>query len=478
MADDRRYLTFGEVRFSVLRHFEARRFSDAAAPLCGGEPPAPFSLALGAPTQQELSYEPEAWLEAADELDRGINEARLPHSTVTRTNPLTGAAVELPDALVCLTPDDVARLSGPFASTLSRLRAHARAFLPYRPFSQAEAEELLCLSECWGRDELALLLRVADWFCANDPTGLTARQLPIDGLGSKWLDDADRRRCVLLLSHRRSLGLSERERVWQWRLLDPAWAASPDHPRFAFALAGDASWEPPYRPSTVIVSENRDSMEAFPLSVPRAVCLWGRGSAAPQAFEDLPWLAAADRIFYWGDIDAAGLEIADRFLAAAGAQGAHASTLAMDGATYRRFSRYGVDVDEGTRRAQRLDSLDGASRILYKRLCSKDCPGPRRVEQEKVPYEWVLSQLAEQGGPATEAAAAAGGSASGGAGGAVSAVEATAGEPDRRAPTGSTVAVRLSAEQAELVREAAQAAGMGVESYLRAMALDAANGWE
>lgn len=473
MAESRRYLTFGEVRFSVLRHFEARRFSDAAALLCGGEAPAPFSLALGAPSQQELSANPEAWLEAADELDRGIAEARLPHTTTVRTNPLTGSPVGLPEALVDLGPDDVARLSGPFSATLSRLRAHARAFMAYRPFSQGEAEELLCLSECWDKDELALLLAVADWFLANDPAGLTARQLPIDGLGSKWLDDADHRRCVLLLTHRRSLGLSERERVWQWRLLDPAWARSPDHPRFAFALAGDASWEPPYRPSTVIVSENRDSMEAFPLSVPRAVCLWGRGSAAPQALEDLPWLAAADRIFYWGDIDAAGLEIADRFLAAAEAQGAHASTLAMDGATYRRFSRYGVDVDEGTRRAARLANLSGADRILYKRLCSKDCPGPRRVEQEKVPYEWVLSQLAEQGGPTTEAAVAANEAA-----GAAGTAGAVAGEPDRRAPTGSTVAVRLSAEQAELVREAAQAAGMGVESYLRATALDAANGWE
>ncbi|MEY8437392.1 Wadjet anti-phage system protein JetD domain-containing protein [Atopobiaceae bacterium 24-176] len=472
MADNRRYLTFGEVRFSVLRHFEARRFSDAAAPLCGGEPPVPFSLALGAPTQQELSCDPEAWLETADELDRGIAEARLPHTTVARTNPVTGSPVELPDALTGLTPDDVARLSGPFSATLSRLRTHARAFLPYRPFSQAEAEELLCLSERWDRDELSLLLAVADWFLTHDPTGLTARQLPIDGLGSKWLDDADHRRCVLLLTHRRSLGLSERERVWQWRLLDPAWAESPEHPRFAFALAGDAPWEPPYRPSTVIVSENRDSMEAFPLSVPGAVCLWGHGSAAPLAFEDLPWLAAADRIFYWGDIDAAGLEIADRFLAAAEAHCARTSALAMDGATYRRFSRYGVDVDEGTRRAAHLDSLDGASRILYKRLCSKDCPGPRRVEQEKVPYEWVLSQLAEQGGPTTGAAAAAAGH--GEAGGR----EAAASEPDRRAPTGSTVAVRLSAEQAQLIREAAQAADMGMESYLRAMALDAANGWE
>lgn len=470
MAGARGYLTFGEVRFSVLRHFEARRFAYAAALLRDAEPPAPFDLDLGAPSQQELDADPQPWLEAADELDRGIAEARLPHVSVPRTDPATGAPVELPAALVGLTPEDVSRLSGPFSATMSRLNAHSRAFRLYGPFSAGEAEELLCLSECWGREEVALLLEVADWFLANDPTGLTARQLPIDGLGSKWLDDRDRRRCVLLLTHRRGLGLSERERVWQWRLLDPAWAADPGHPRFAFALSGDAPWEPPYEPRTVVVSENRDSMEAFPLSVPGAVCLWGQGATAPRALDDLPWLAAAGRVYYWGDIDAAGLEIADRFVAACEARGVDVRTLAMDGGTYRRFSRFGVDVDEGTRRAARLDHLSGADRILYKRLCSKDCPGPRRVEQEKVPYEWVLSQMAETGGPAVERAADGGGAGTGGPAG--------VGEADRRGTVGTTVTVRLSPEQAELVEEAARASAMGVEAYVRAMALEAANGWE
>lgn len=470
MTQERRYPTFGEVRFSVLRHFEARRFAYAAALLRDAEPPEPFDLDLGAPSQQELNTGPQPWLEAADELDRAIAEARLPHTAVPRTDPATGAPMELPAALVGLTPEDVSRLSGPFSATMSRLNARARAFRPYGPFSAGEAEELLCLSECWDREEVALLLEVADWFLTHDPTGLTARQLPVDGLGSKWLDDRDRRRCVLLLTHRRGLGLSERERVWQWRLLDPAWASDPGHPRFAFALSGDAPWEPPYEPRTVVVSENRDSMEAFPLSVPGAVCLWGQGATAPRALDDLPWLAAAEHVYYWGDIDAAGLEIADRFVAACEARDVAARTLAMDGGTYRRFSRFGVDVDEGARRAARLDHLNGADRILYKRLCSKDCPGPRRVEQEKVPYEWVLSQMAETGGPAVRQAA--------GGGTAGSAGTAAVGEPDRRGATGTTVTVHLSPEQMELVSDAARAASMGVAAYVRAMALEAADGWE
>ena len=44
MAGTHGYLTFGEVRFSVLRHFEARRFAYAAALLRDAEPPAPLSL--------------------------------------------------------------------------------------------------------------------------------------------------------------------------------------------------------------------------------------------------------------------------------------------------------------------------------------------------------------------------------------------------------------------------------------------------
>ncbi len=70
-----------------------------------------------------------------------------------------------------------------------------------------------------------------------------------------------------------------------------------------------------YQPRTVLVVENRDSRLWFP-PAQDTIVVEGGGKAAAALLANVPWIRAADHIVYWGDIDADGYAILNRFRAA------------------------------------------------------------------------------------------------------------------------------------------------------------------
>jgi hypothetical protein len=166
--------------------------------------------------------------------------------------------------------------------------------------------------------------------------------------------------------------------------LDPTYLASGGR-RHDLATVGDVDVVA-YRPRVVVISENRDTAQLFP-PVARGVAVEGEGRGA-AAIAALPWIHEAGAVWYWGDIDADGLEILNGFRAA----GVPARSLFMDRAAYARWARYGVDHDHrgnplGPRAPRRHDQLVPDERELYLALCSPDWAGHRRIEQERIPLD-------------------------------------------------------------------------------------------
>jgi hypothetical protein len=99
--------------------------------------------------------------------------------------------------------------------------------------------------------------------------------------------------------------------------------------------AGDPMM-PAYLPSVVVISENKDTALHFPaLNAGISVEGMGRGGATAAS---VPWLRECPNLFYWGDMDASGLEILDGFRAA----GLSVTSALMDLATYERYEQFGT----------------------------------------------------------------------------------------------------------------------------------------
>jgi hypothetical protein len=116
--------------------------------------------------------------------------------------------------------------------------------------------------------------------------------------------------------------------------------------------------------------------------------------ALPAGFEGastlarIGWLKACPSVFYWGDIDAAGFEIVNRFRA----NGIDATTILMDRNTFEEHEVFGASTDKNGKPLARsvrkaLQHLTQLEQDLYSDLTDPTWPRVRRVEQERIPLD-------------------------------------------------------------------------------------------
>nr|WP_233258180.1 Wadjet anti-phage system protein JetD domain-containing protein [Micromonospora sp. S4605] len=309
-----------------------------------------------------------------------------------RTRRVLGTEQELPTHLVVATVDEAARLCGSsWPDRLERGRRRAdllAARFPHLVEAEVLASTVAAVDEL-GEVDFDLLCRAGQWFAAHDATGLTPRQVPIEGLHAKWLNH--RRSLVRRLSGRDDLGLlpPHPPRV-HFTYLDPAHLAA-GRRRHDSATIGDRAL-PAYQPQVVVISENKDTAIHFP-ELPGGISVEGVGRGA-GAIAALPWLTAAPHIVYWGDMDADGLEILNEFRAA----GIPAVSMFMDPAAYATWERFGTNEDARGRplraRAPRtVPFLTEPEASLYRSLTSAEWNRPRRVEQERIPLAVAVAHV-------------------------------------------------------------------------------------
>jgi hypothetical protein len=310
-------------------------------------------------------------------------------SLTTRVRRVHGTALVLPTHASIDGLDAAGNvLGGRWPAKIEAARTRAAALREAFPGSTQVPRVVRAMD---GRSDvdLDLLVRASNWFLHNDATGLTPRQVPIEGLHAKWLNT--RRSLIRDLTGLDDLRLAPAHPArLHFTYLDPEHLDSGGR-RHDSASVGDRP-ALAYQPRIVVISENKDTAIGFP-RLPGAVSVEGVGKGGGTA-ASFDWIREAALVVYWGDMDADGLEILNEFRAS----GLPAHSILMNLQAYDQWCRFGSDTDAlgrpiGVRAARPVPHLTEAEAHLYGRLLDPDWTGHRRIEQERIPLAHALSEV-------------------------------------------------------------------------------------
>lgn len=332
------------------------------------------------------------WREFADRHIAGVAIVRKPVS-------VQGVTDDYPTTLVADLDTAVALISGtaPPSVDVARARALASSLRSAGAVLTPAAVRAACQL---GADDAEVLLNAVTWLRRHPDAGAwTARQLPIPGMHTKWLDTHG---ALLRDVAGRDVRDEVRPRptVLHLTYVDPDHAASGRRRHDAWTT-GDTH-DIAYRPRTVLVVENRDSRLWFP-PVRDTIVVEGGGKAAAALLANVPWIRAADHLVYWGDIDADGYAILDRFRAALaepapdGAPPNPVTSILMDAADLHRYAQHGLNHDKAGRPIKPssaiLPHLTEAEATAYDTVATAGLTPFRRIEQEAIPLAHAAARL-------------------------------------------------------------------------------------
>ncbi len=353
----------------------------------------PLPLRFRGPTRHELGSrfeEARAWIR---ELEAGSRAHGYEISFEEIAHRQLGAN-RIPSGIFVPTQADALRMIG---KVRSAERFHALrqriggAFAELDPWAARNLMKVLEVEEEW--DEL---LAVVAWFRDHPRSGLYRRQLEIEGVDTKFIEQHRGLFAELLghvlpesaigtergISFDRRFGLREKPFLVRFRLLDDD-----------LRIQGLADLTVPVEDlarldlvvDDVVVTENEVNGLALPARS-RTLVLFGQGYAVERLAE-VPWLARC-RLLYWGDIDTHGFAMLDRF------RRVFPGTLSlmMDRATLLAHRRMWVEErDQCLEALRHLDAPEGA---LHRELLSGAHGERVRLEQERIGFGWVKAALA------------------------------------------------------------------------------------
>jgi hypothetical protein len=346
----------------------------------------PMIIGLGMPTERELAADAaavRAWAQAW---------ARWPHAHQvqwqTRQWPRLGEQ-QLPAALVIQKAQAVADAVGQgarwrrAAERLASLQTACPALCGLPPRQRV----FDALADHGGAD-FECLQALLTWAQDNPASGLRLRQLPVEGLHTKWVQEHQGLIADLVAALRSThtardllalLGLSAAPVRLRMRLL------CPDLRRQTGGLGDiEAPLQElaalPIAPARVLIVENLETGLALP-DIEDCVVLIKLGYAIGLA-QQLPWLTQTARTIYWGDIDTHGFAILDR----ARAVMPQIESVLMDESTLRQFAPLCVPESQ----PHPCDSLE---HLTAKERATLGSLAQRRLEQERLPWPHALKQV-------------------------------------------------------------------------------------
>lgn len=378
----------------------------------------PMRIRLQPPTTAERSERPVDCHTWADRWARYDGPGELEYATIKFP---TGKH-SMPKTLALRGPGEVAAADPDMACRWQRCTTRLEALLDELP--RADLDRHLRKIVDLDQRDYDRLVNTAAWLRRNPTSGMLIRQLPIEGIDTKWLGKNDTLVLALLgaddtedatgeqeqpeYAHPESrsrqlhqrLGLRVAPELVQVAVLDPDLRASLGGMRaFAAAVEDLNNW--PKRPSTVLILENQETGYAFTEDLPGVVVLHGMG-ANIASYARIDWVRGAD-VLYWGDIDGPGL----RFVADLRAHAIPARTVLMDLPTLQRFRH--LAVDGATPYSDEPDPLTDAERELYRHLADYATENGTGLllEQERIPWphaEQTLAEAITQGSSARDGA--------------------------------------------------------------------------
>jgi hypothetical protein len=319
---------------------------------------------------------------------------------------------EVPARLRISSPELVAAIIGReqhYQTAVARWAALSAAWPGHARLHTALAEAIRL-----DDDDFIRALNVAAWLAAHPRSGLMPRQLPVEGIDTKWITRHSRLLTLLVgtgpdstyvssppavtttaagsraegisdtesqtaeqVATLNALGLRPRPTYVRVALLDPG-----DREQFAgirdLAVSAEQLAWLTVRPSHLIVIENLETALSLP-DMEGVVVVHSLGhNLAP--LRDLTWAQQSRYVTYWGDLDAEGFAILSAFRSL----GYPARSVLMDEATLVRYRHFAVEGAPAPDRGD-LSHLTRTEYDTWQGILSDRWGSRLRLEQERIP---------------------------------------------------------------------------------------------
>lgn len=298
----------------AARDFLVRRFNNQHQTWVAGGGSWPLYVSLGAPTEKDIVDDPGAvrsWASAWQSRS-GPGEVAFEERQFARLG-----KHRLPVSLTFSDAGQVAAAVGQAGrwSTAAERYQRMPSRWPLLGEGNALASKFDVLAD-YAIEDFDRLMSLLAWLEVNPKSGLYLRQLPVEGLDTKWLEKRTGLVSTLLRALRVAVpddesdfhelcGLRKPAHRVRVRLLCPSLRTLVGGLCDIEAPVGELA-RVPIAPRAVIIAENLETGLALP-DVPGAVVVMRLGNAV-SALGTLPWLQSADAV-YWGDIDTHGFAI-------------------------------------------------------------------------------------------------------------------------------------------------------------------------
>lgn len=362
--------------------------------LAGTANPFPYEISLGKPTKDQLASI-DSMSEATAEARRIYEYAKKNDLECISTNHGRGkASTKWPSKIFVADFDTAMRSASEDVSVAVRCLADRcdQLKIAFPDLSKENIEAVLSGSRQASEQDFGLLLSAGLWFQDHDSSGMAFRSVPIPGFSGKWLEKGNHEELVCLLSGKNTLGLCDMPKTFEMRYLDHGIIEE----RRRCGVSEYALWAEgklflvPSGIDEVWVVENKATFLSFP-ERSGAVVIYGSGKAGVSAIAAANWISQLPFHFYWGDMDADGLEILNAYRKA----GYSCQSVLMDIASYRIWEPYGTNISTSKteladHKTADISFLEDAEADLYRELCNPASSAYRRVEQEKIPFSYAV----------------------------------------------------------------------------------------
>jgi hypothetical protein len=325
-----------------------------------------------------------------------------PGRVVFAARRFTTGTFEVPERLVFDVPAQIAALTPATAATWQRCGDRLIALKTAFPNLELDAKHIHGITQL-SDDDYRRLADTARWLCDNPRSGLLPRQLPVEGIDTKWLEThlslvaavtgststpADAAEASpTALAH---LGLRALPKLIPVHVLDPELRAMLGGMRHLQAAVGDLNaW--PKSPSTVLITENKQTAYALDgEDLPGVVVVHAMGLHI-DLYPQVQWIKDAEQVIYWGDLDTHGLEFLDKLRGF----GISARSILTDAATLLRFRH--LTATSGDPKPRPVPNLHESEQELYAILLDHFSTHHEGLvlEQERIPWEVALDAIRE-----------------------------------------------------------------------------------
>ena len=296
---------------------------------------------------------------------------------------------ELEDLLAFIGKEKAFRQFQTLAVTTKKRLPQLESFLLNKP------HKALGLYPQWEK-----LLTVCEYFIANPQPGRYIRQLDIQGIDTKFIEQHKPVLAELL-----DMVLSETAVNAMYKRFEQRFGLKYDEPTIRFrildtrlTIAGLSDLSLPLSQfktlqtdvDTVFITENKINGLSFP-EVNRALVIFGLGYGV-QMLAEVDWLPAKS-VYYWGDIDTHGFAILSQLRS----HFPQTRSLLMDRNTLLEHRLFWV-VEPGEKRfVDELKNLTGPEQELFTALRGNSLGTNVRLEQERIQYEYVMGAVLNMG---------------------------------------------------------------------------------